>query len=545
MANRRQPRIYAPVNERENQGRQTTSDLGPSNLRVAEPEISKPALQKPSIVRVKMSRVPSDNSRTLAQTNIRIIDTQTSRSSHSKNDPSSNNQRQYVYANNVQVLGGDNSIRENVYNTDNPRYPERVDTDQILSNEIRTNSRESGNRRQPSLVDSSYDSYTDNEIGYLTTNTDRDARERQSGLRPENIVDGNHGNSDSEVLGASDERYLWSYGHWTECSTQCGEGVQRRIVSCVDRIKRETTNERLCNENVKPSTSQACNNQNCRSDSPSSYVRWQIGSWGPCSRTCELGDQVQQVYCESVYENGTTTTVNDEKCLLQYRAKPQYRRSCNDIPCISETFTWAFSDWRPCSVTCGEGIESRRIDCRMVGNNGRVTDDKCSPNGKPVDRRRCSMAPCPTDRQRVRTTNSPTYSPRDCRRSRFGCCPDGVTARRSDNDGCRTESSMEQKLVKTGTRTDLDCNRYAGERVSNVEWTKQGLNDPVYRKERFSESINSRYDGRVRLGVNSRLTIYPAYETDSGLYTCTVTLATSGRDRTFSNQIFLDVRDIS
>lgn len=77
------------------------------------------------------------------------------------------------------------------------------------------------------------------------------------------------------------------------------------------------------------------------------FSRWQVGSWGACSASCELGDQIQDVFCEAVYDDGTSKVVDDEQCLSLYQAKPQYRRSCNDgVPCDRPSYKWTSSDWR-------------------------------------------------------------------------------------------------------------------------------------------------------------------------------------------------------
>lgn len=61
---------------------------------------------------------------------------------------------------------------------------------------------------------------------------------------------------------------------------------------------------------------------------------WELGDWGPCSSSCDIGDQLQDVTCVSTDPRGRTVTVDDQKCIQLYRRKPEYRRSCNEnIPC--------------------------------------------------------------------------------------------------------------------------------------------------------------------------------------------------------------------
>ena len=50
----------------------------------------------------------------------------------------------------------------------------------------------------------------------------------------------------------------WSTGNWSKCSKDCGGGTQTRTVNC-------PTGE-ICDENMKPSTSQTCNSYICPPD---------------------------------------------------------------------------------------------------------------------------------------------------------------------------------------------------------------------------------------------------------------------------------------
>lgn len=76
--------------------------------------------------------------------------------------------------------------------------------------------------------------------------------------------------------------------------------------------------------------------------------RWQSSAWGPCSRTCDLGEQVKDVYCVAVMGNNSTRRVDDDQCYKQYQTKPEYRRSCNDgVSCSTDrdTAMWIHSAW--------------------------------------------------------------------------------------------------------------------------------------------------------------------------------------------------------
>lgn len=165
-----------------NQGKSNTRDqvLDPSEIR------------KPSNIRISASSVP--NRRHIAQTNVRIVspsrrhrydDYQKERKL--KLDKNITTAEQFVYTHGVQVYGGDNSIRKNVY--DGNSDDGNADKDVVLES-----------RRYDSL----------------------DGQATRYNRYPEQL-EGQSAEARTALL--RDERYMWSHGRWTPCSNKCGDGL--------------------------------------------------------------------------------------------------------------------------------------------------------------------------------------------------------------------------------------------------------------------------------------------------------------------------------
>ena len=77
-------------------------------------------------------------------------------------------------------------------------------------------------------------------------------------------------------------RYRWKIGHWSKCSTNCGGGLQTRVVTCYDRVKgqKEPDHRRCSRVRPKPKAEQRCHSENCAEG------KWLLGDWSLCSTSC-------------------------------------------------------------------------------------------------------------------------------------------------------------------------------------------------------------------------------------------------------------------
>ncbi|XP_069685429.1 A disintegrin and metalloproteinase with thrombospondin motifs 1-like [Periplaneta americana] len=127
----------------------------------------------------------------------------------------------------------------------------------------------------------------------------------------------------------------------------------------------------------------------------SRYV-WQVGGWGPCSRSCGGGRRHKTVACR---DTDTGRLVPRRHCSLV--AKPTARMErCNLISC---DFVWVSGDWEECTTTCGSrGLQEREIFCVHNRTNSSdppwrhmVNPEQCRVGIKPDTTRPCNRLPCP------------------------------------------------------------------------------------------------------------------------------------------------------
>ncbi|XP_062858960.1 A disintegrin and metalloproteinase with thrombospondin motifs 20-like [Trichomycterus rosablanca] len=170
---------------------------------------------------------------------------------------------------------------------------------------------------------------------------------------------------------------LWNYGIWGECSQSCGGGQRTRLVVC-QRPNGQRLNEHNCDMLDKPPDMERCNMQPC----PGS-ASWHRRPWKPCSVTCGKGTKQRKLVC--MYQNQTET--EEENCA--YLARPKAQKLCRAGPCPS----WKANKWRTCSVSCGAGVQTREVYCRLKGK-GRVEEKMCNAHLRPSSLQPCVFADC-------------------------------------------------------------------------------------------------------------------------------------------------------
>ncbi|XP_072896604.1 papilin isoform X3 [Hemitrygon akajei] len=175
--------------------------------------------------------------------------------------------------------------------------------------------------------------------------------------------------------------YIWSVGSWSVCSKECGGGFQTRLVFCT--IDDEAYPDYLCREQVRPSNNKTCNPQSCPRTK-----RWKTGGWSRCSVTCGGGMQTRSVYCSLSDSSGRELVWDDSDCAA-IREKPPSQQVCNLRQCAS----WSTGHWSQCSVTCGEGFRSRTLSC-VTPSGSQLPDFACSSQSKPTSTQTCVLQSC-------------------------------------------------------------------------------------------------------------------------------------------------------
>ncbi|OXB63768.1 hypothetical protein ASZ78_013271, partial [Callipepla squamata] len=180
----------------------------------------------------------------------------------------------------------------------------------------------------------------------------------------------------------------WEIGKWNTCSLTCGVGLQTRDVFCSHLLSRESNEtvilaDELCHK-PKPSLVQACN----RFDCPPS---WYTTEWQECSQTCGGGVQKRDILCKQRLADGSLLELPETFCSMPKLVSQQ---TCKNEDCPNE---WLLSDWSQCSVSCGEGTQSRNAICRKMLNTGGsiiINSSLCPPLPFSSLLRPCALATC-------------------------------------------------------------------------------------------------------------------------------------------------------
>uniref|UniRef100_A0A8C3M1R4 ADAMTS like 3 n=1 Tax=Chrysolophus pictus TaxID=9089 RepID=A0A8C3M1R4_CHRPC len=175
--------------------------------------------------------------------------------------------------------------------------------------------------------------------------------------------------------------YDWEYIGFTPCSATCLGGTQEAIAMCLHVETKQAVNETLCDNSKRPPPmTHACNMKLCP-------PRWQTGLWRRCSATCGVGIQTRDVYCQQ--PGGSTVAAEDCK-----DKKPHSLQACNQIDCPP---VWHVEEWQQCSRTCGGGIQTRNVYCKQLLTDGsflKHSDDTCQEPKLPTTKS-CAKVDCP------------------------------------------------------------------------------------------------------------------------------------------------------
>ncbi|KFP54465.1 Papilin, partial [Cathartes aura] len=175
--------------------------------------------------------------------------------------------------------------------------------------------------------------------------------------------------------------YSWSYGSWSECSSECGGGFQSRLVFCT--IDNEIYPDYMCRNKPQPDNNRTCGHQTCPQTK-----RWKTGEWGSCSATCGGGTQTRSVYCVAFDGQSSQGVVDNAECMA-FAQQPRSSQPCNMRQCA----TWSTGPWSECSASCGEGVQTRTVTCRTQ-QGSQAQDFSCLMEPKPSATQPCLKENC-------------------------------------------------------------------------------------------------------------------------------------------------------
>ncbi|CAH1785820.1 unnamed protein product, partial [Owenia fusiformis] len=166
----------------------------------------------------------------------------------------------------------------------------------------------------------------------------------------------------------------WFISEWSECSTDCGPGYKRRTVWCSGEI---CTGKR-------PKAHGHCLGKKCEG------VQWSPGPWEKCDGKCGKGFRHRGLHCTTIGGR----LLNERRC--PSNEKPLTIEACSTTSASCPDALWVPQEWGACSVSCGDGVTTRKVICSRVANDTFEVLDKeeCNIVDRPSNIARCRQQPC-------------------------------------------------------------------------------------------------------------------------------------------------------
>ncbi|CAF1284269.1 unnamed protein product [Adineta steineri] len=169
---------------------------------------------------------------------------------------------------------------------------------------------------------------------------------------------------------------------WSDCD--CIGKRRRHDISCFRHGKQ--INNHDCIYEMKPDEIVSCLNKCFK-------PYWLTYSWQSCiAKSCSSSEGIRHRRVVCFDKN---SIVQDDLC--DEKLRPIEEELCTtNISCL----TWFIGEWSTCSVTCGQGIQQRKVYCNdSLRSTSIISDNKCQSilgkNSKPIEQQYCSITKCP------------------------------------------------------------------------------------------------------------------------------------------------------
>lgn len=257
--------------------------------------------------------------------------------------------------------------------------------------------------------------------------------------------------------GSTCSKSLWFTSEWSQCSTDCGKGIQSRHVFCghIDEkgsIVKDEDNSKCLLDN-KPSNSVTCEQDLCKEG------KWFSGPAGPCNVPCGGGTKKRQQFCLSI-ENDTSEFIASDNCPETDPLSEQCNVEACDESQLEMMIECKNSEFGCCPNDGTTPAEEDYLNCPQIAADSLESCMKSEFGCCPVDE---------DNKEDNLTLAIGPYGlgcPVRCANTQFGCCPDMITvANSSDLSSCpfeetttMTTTTMEPTSTTTmmPTTTEID-----------------------------------------------------------------------------------------
>nr|XP_014342845.1 PREDICTED: SCO-spondin [Latimeria chalumnae] len=224
--------------------------------------------------------------------------------------------------------------------------------------------------------------------------------------------------SDGQIICTNDTcptaECSWSrWSAWSQCSVTCDRGVQTRFRSSTSgssdrKCLEDQSQTKHCYQGICPPLclhdnleyhfadtwlvgecqqclctpeGTYCLDIDCKVDG--TWTPW--SPWSDCPVTCGQGTQIRNRACINPPPRNNGSDCEGPETEAQ---------NCSTLPCPVDGGWCEWSDWTPCSQSCGPGIVTRRRNCSclLLESGGAVCSDSES-----IEMQHCYNQPCPED----------------------------------------------------------------------------------------------------------------------------------------------------